>query len=377
MTHGRARRFVPLYLLLFLATSARADGPTAMRSSFPDRRWGAVTAADAGLAGAGLATDPKTSLYANPALALEGGKAFRISGVLQQRNRDDLHASTTDYQDASGFPAVGEIGARLRFKGLGISAYYSQPHYEHEETRFVGIDPGTGEVTGDPFPRHNESTSSTGYAGLGAAVRLGNGLLLGAAAEGVFLKERFVSTPQVPEGVPADSFDTERTATVLGGAVGASYTAGGLVRIGAAYHLAGDATYDDGGSDQAPSVGFVGVRVGRSAGASGTIGARFLGARDVDLADPVSDPRSADARTEYAAGFNYLDPAGVWDLRIGGGASPRPSDDALKLSRFGVSIGGGTEGAHVALAYEHTAEKRESGRSSSRNTIALTVEVTP
>jgi len=91
----------------------------------------------------------------------------------------------------------------------------------------------------------------------------------------------------------------------------------------------------------------------------------------------VSNPRTADARTEYSLGFNYLDRGGVWDLRIGGGASPRPSDDALKLSRFGVSVGGGTEGAHVALAYEHTAEHRDTGRSSSRNTIALTVEVTP
>src|SRR6188768_990144 len=307
MTHGRARRFGPLFLLLFLAPSARADGPAAMHSSFPDRRWGAVTAADAGLAGAGLATDPATSLYANPALALEGGKALRISGVLQQRNRDDLHASTTDYQDASGFPAVGELGARLRFKGLGVTAYYSQPHYEHEETRFVGVDPGTGDVTGDPFPRRNESTSSTGYAGVGAALRLGNGLLLGAAAEGVFLKERYLSTPQVPAGVPADSFDTDRTATVLGGAIGAAYSTGGLVRIGASYHLAGDATYDDGGSDQAPSVGFVGVRVGRTAGPAGLLGARFIGAREVDLADPVSNPQTADARTEYSLGFNYLD----------------------------------------------------------------------
>src|SRR6185436_250545 len=66
MTHGRARRFVPLFLLLLLAPQARADGPAAMRSSFPDRRWGAVTAADAGLAGAGLAIDPAASLYANP-----------------------------------------------------------------------------------------------------------------------------------------------------------------------------------------------------------------------------------------------------------------------------------------------------------------------
>lgn len=375
MTQGGARLVFPL-LLLVLSTPALADGPTSVRAPFPDRRFDAVTAADAGLAGSGLATDPASALYANPALALEGGKAVRFSGLLLQISRDDLRATTTNYADASGFPAIGEVGARLRYKGLGISAYFSQPHYEHEENQFVGIDPGTSEVTGDPFQRKNEWTSATRYAGLGAALRLANGLVLGAAAEGVFLKERWVSTPQVPAGVPADSFDTDNSATVFGGALGASYTASGIVRVGAAYHFAGDATYDNGGTDQAPKFGLVGVRVGRSAGPIGTLGARFVQERDADLADPPT-PHHADSRKEYALGFNYLDPTGTWDFRIGGATSPRPSDQALKYSKFGVAVGGGTESARVSLAYERTNENHPDDHSSARNVIALSVEVTP
>jgi hypothetical protein len=363
-------------LLLLLSSPAFADAPTSARAPFPDRRFDAVTAADAGLAGSGLATDPASALYANPALALEGGKAIRFSGLLLQISRDDLRTTTTNYEDGSGFPAVGEIGARLRYKGLGISAYYAQPHYEHEENQFVGIDPGSGAVTGDPFQRKNKWTSATQYAGLGAAMRLGNGLVLGAAAEGVFLKESWVSTPQVPAGVPADSFDTQNKATVFGGAVGASYTTSGIVRIGAAYHFAGDATYDNGGTDQAPKFGLVGVRVGRSAGPIGTVGARFLSERDADLNAP-STPHHADARKEYAAGFNYLDPSGMWDFRIGGAMSPRPNDAAIKYSKFGVGIGGGTEGARVSIAYERTSENRPNDRSSARNLLLLSVEVTP
>jgi len=374
MQKGRARTILPL--LLILSTPAFADAPISARAPFPDRRFDAVTAADAGLAGSGLATDPVSALYANPALALEGGKAIRFSGMLVQLNRDDLRASTTNFADASGFPAVGEIGARLRYKGLGISAYYSQPHYEHEENQFVGIDPGTGEVNGDPFQRKNEWTSATRYGGLGAAVRLGNGLVLGAAVEGVFLKERWVSTPQVPAGVPADSFDVDDSGVAVGGAVGASYTAGGLVRIGAAYHMAGEVTYDNGGTDDAPQFGLLGVRVGRSAGPVGTIGARFLGSRDVDLGAPEFH-HHAESRTEYAAGFNYLDPTGTWDLRLGGALSPRPEDDALKYSKFGVGIGGGTETARVSVAYERTSENRPDDRSSARNLIMLSVEVVP
>lgn len=381
MPQGRARVSLFPFLLTAIAmvatTAARADAPASVHAPFPDRRWDAVTAADAGLAGAGLATDPASSFYANPALALEGPKALRASALLLQPHRDDLRASTTDYADASGFPALGEVGARLRYKGLGITGYFAQPHYEHEETRFVGIDPGTSQVTGDPFPRRNNWTSATRYAGIGAAVRLANGLVLGAAGEGVFLKERYVSTPQVPPGVPADSFDTDRTKTVIGGAFGASYTAGGLVRIGAAYHLAGGATYDGGGTDDAPSVGYFGVRIGRSAGSSAYAGARLLGSRDVDLGDTLSVARHAGSRSEYAVGFAYVDPGNTWEFRLGGGLSPKPSDGGLKLTRFGVAVGAGTEGTRVGLAYERTSERREGSRNSSRNLVLATVEVAP
>src|SRR4029078_13212553 len=109
--------------------------PTATRSHFADRRWDAVTAADAGLAGAGLATDPDAALYANPALALAGGKGIRLSLVMRNPNRDDLESETTDYEDANGFLSLGEAGARLRVKGLGVTAYFSQPQYEHQEAR--------------------------------------------------------------------------------------------------------------------------------------------------------------------------------------------------------------------------------------------------
>ncbi|MEP7027327.1 MAG: hypothetical protein ABI960_01920 [Candidatus Eisenbacteria bacterium] len=376
---GRARRFpVGLATLLFAAscgTPAWADGPTAARSAFPDRRFDAVTAADAGLAGAGLATDGHASLYANPALALESPALFRISGLLSQPHRDDLRASTTDYQDGSGFAALGEVGARGRVKGLGVAAYFAQPHYEHQETRFVGVDPGTGQVTGDPFPRRNNFTSATRYAGIGLAGRLANGLVIGVGGEAVFLKERYVSTPQVPAGVPADSFLVDRKGSAIGGAVGLAYTARGLVTIGASYHRAGGVRYDDGGSDDAPAFALVGVRVGRTAGSSGYAGARFLGARDVDLAEPTGTPQTAASRAEYAAGYAYLDPAGTWSFRIGGGMSPRPQAGAIKLSRFGVAVGAGSDGARVSLAFAHTGELRQGGRSSSRNLIAATVEV--
>jgi len=373
----RSARFTVVFAFaMSCAPFAHADGPEATHSAFADRRWDAVTATDAGLAGAGLAADPASSLYGNPALGLDGPATLRISGILSQPHRDDLRASTTDYQDGSGFPALGELGARWRMKGLGMTAYFSQPHYEHEETRFVGIDPGTGEVTGDPFPRRNEFTSATRYAGLGVSARLKNGLALGLAGEAVMLKERYLSTPQVPAEFPAaDTFDVDRSATTFGGSIGAAYTANGLVTIGASYRAAGSVSYDDGGSDEAPKLTLVGVRVGRSAGSSGYVGARFLAARDVNLAEPLGTPYSADARSEYAAGYAYLDPAGAWSFRLGGGASPRPNDGALKLSRFGVALGAGAEGARVGLAYEHTSENRPSDRSSSRNLIALTVEV--
>ena len=372
----RSARFTVVFAFgMACASFAYADGPEATRSAFADRRWDAVTATDAGLAGSGLATDPQSSLYGNPALGLDGPAMFRVSGLLSLPHRDDLQASTTDFEDGTGFPAVGELGARWRMKGLGLTAYYSQPHYEHEETRFVGIDPGTGDLNGDVYPRRNEFTSATRYAGLGAAVRLKNGLALGLAGEAVMLKERYLSTP-VPVDFPgAVAFDVDRSATSFGGAIGAAYTVNGLVTIGASYRAAGSVSYDDGGSDEAPKLTLIGVKVGRTAGSSGYAGARFLGARDANLAEPLGTPHSADARSEYAAGYAYLDPAGAWSFRLGGGASPRPSDGALKLSRFGVALGAGAEGAKVGLAYEHTSENRPSGRASSRDLIALTVEV--
>lgn len=377
MLLGRAPRLSILLLPLLLATPAAADAPAASRAYFPDRRWDAVTAADAGLAGAGLATDPTSSFYANPALALEGPKALRASGLLLQPNRDDLRASTTDYQDGSGFPALGEVGARLRFRGLGVTAYFAQPHYEHQETRFVGIDPQTGAVTGDYFARRNEFTSATRYGGVGVALRLSSGLLLGVGAEAAMLVERYRSTPQVPPGVAADSFDVDRTSTAIGGSLGAAYTMGGLVTLGASYHRAGGASYEEGGTDDAPALALVGVRVGRTAGSSLYAGARFLGKREVDLADGSSAPATAGARSEFALGYGYLDPGGVWNFRIGGGLSPRPDDSALKLTRFGVALGAGTEGIHVSVGYARTNENRAGGRPSSRNLLVATVDLAP
>ena len=168
--HARAcphpRFSLPFVLAMVVATcaaalawpaAARADAPTATRAEFPDRRFGGVTATDAALCGAGLATDPGSSFYANPALALVGPRSVRLSGGLLMPSRDDLRASTTDFADASGFAALGEVGGRLRVKGLGLTAYFAQPHYTHEETRFDGFDPQTG--TGDPFVRQKTKAS--------------------------------------------------------------------------------------------------------------------------------------------------------------------------------------------------------------------------
>src|SRR5882672_2796721 len=116
---GRRTAFLACACAALLAGAAHADAPTATRSEFPDRRLGGVTASDAALCGAGLATDPGSSFYGNPALALVGPRAARLAGGLLLPARDDLRASTTDFADASGFAALGEIGARLRVKGLG------------------------------------------------------------------------------------------------------------------------------------------------------------------------------------------------------------------------------------------------------------------
>ena len=60
---------------------AQTSAADRTRSDFPDRRWTPVTAADGGLAGAGLATDPFSSAYANPALWLSATWSFRLSGA--------------------------------------------------------------------------------------------------------------------------------------------------------------------------------------------------------------------------------------------------------------------------------------------------------
>src|SRR5439155_12699152 len=123
----------------------------------------------------------------------------------------------------------------------------------------------TGVVT-DPFERKNMLTSATRYGGLGVAARLANGVVLGAAGEAVALAERYRSDPQVPAGSPVESVSVDRSKTVLGGAVGLSYTARGLVSLGVSYHRAASVSYDGGGSDDAPAMFLAGVRVGRTAG---------------------------------------------------------------------------------------------------------------
>jgi hypothetical protein len=355
------------------ALAAGPDGPTATRAEFPDRRFGAVTANDAGLCGAGLATDPGSSFYANPALALIGPQDVRLSGQLLLPARDDLRASTTDFAEASGFAALGEAGLRLRVKGLGVTAYFAQPHYSHEETRFVGVDPQTGTVT-DPFVRKNTLTSATRYGGLGVAARLANGVVLGVSGEAVSLAERYTSTPDVPAGL-ADTASVDRAKTVLGGAVGVSYTARGLVAVGVSYHRAGNVAYAGAGTDDAPRQLLAGVRVGRTAGSAGYVGARFLGERDVDLAEAGGGPYVAPARKEYSAGYAYDDPSGTWSFRLGGGASPRPDGGPIKLSRFGAAFGVGSDQGRVSLAYAHTGETRSGGRPSAVNQVLLTLEV--
>jgi len=376
MSRAHARALVSALLFVpAFALVAHADAPTSTRAEFPDRRWDGVTATDGALAGAGLATDPGSSYYGNPALALVGPRGLRVSGLLALPQRDDLRASTTDFQDATGFPALGEAGVRLRVKGLGVSAYFAQPSYQHEETRFVGVDPQTGTVT-DPFLRENHSTSAARYGGLALAARLANGVVLGVAGEAVDLVSDFESTPIEPAGSLAESLDVDRRKFALGGAVGLSYTSHGLLGVGAAYHRAAGVTYDNGGSDDAPSLLVGGVRVGRTAGSAGYAGVRLLGARTVDLGEAGGATYTAPSRKEYALGYAYDAPAGGWFFRIGGGASPRPAGGDLKLSRFGVALGLATEQGRVSLGYDHTGESRAAGgRPSSTNRALLTVEV--
>jgi hypothetical protein len=358
-----------------LSTLAMPDAIGTVRADAPDRRWSPVTAADGGLAGAGLATDPASSAYANPALSLVGETGLRLSGFVMNPNRDDLRASTIEYEDANGFVGLGEVAWRGRAKGLGVAAYFSQPHYEHGESRFIGFNPSTG-GGGDPFPRLNEFTSATRYAGASVALRLGSGAILGAGLEAALIEETYSSVPEVSGGtVGADTIDIHRSAPGFGGSLGVAYPFAGTWTIGAAFHAASSAD-DDPGSDEAPLVGLLGVKYGRTAGSQVHAGYRYLGARDLDLGEPGVEPSQADARSEFALGYAYLDPEGSYSFRVGAAMSPRPSDEALKLTRFGVALGLGGEGLRGSLGYSHESESRAGDRNSSRNLVLATVELT-
>ncbi len=360
------------------ALAGAEDVTSIVRSDFPDRRWAPVTAADAGLAGAGLATDPAASAYGNPALWLTAPWSFRISGGMMNPNRDDLRASTTDFQEANGFPFLGEAAVRFKAKGLGFGAYFAQPHYEHGETRFVGFDPATG-GGGDPFPRTNTFTSATRLAGAGAAIRLQGGIVIGAGAEAVFTQESYTSVPDVPAGSGiADTAEVDVDDSAIGGVLGVLVPFAGVWSVGASYRFAGELSYGESGTgyDDAPTLGLVGVRYGQSAGSAGYMGLRWLGERKVNLGEPAaSSDATADTRLEYALGYAFLDPAGGWAVRVGGALSPAPNDAANLLTRFGVSLGLGGDGLRGALAYSRESETRPDDRNSSRNLVIATVEL--
>ena len=127
MLKGSARVFPRLIWFIVIAAgalasarTAHADGPSATRSAFPDRRWDAVTAADAALAGSGLATDPGSSLYGNPALGLDGPEIFRLSGLRQGQDIDIVY---------TGIRPGGKLAEELR---LDEESY---EHTEHDKVR--------------------------------------------------------------------------------------------------------------------------------------------------------------------------------------------------------------------------------------------------
>jgi opacity protein-like surface antigen len=378
-----ARSAFPLALALAAGlaprpAAAQESAPEKVRADFPDRRWTPVGAADAGLAGAGLATDPASSAYANPALWLTAPWTFRISGGLMNPNRDDLRSSTVEFDDANGFPLLSEAAFRFQWRGVGLGGYFAQPHYEHGETRFIGFNPANPGGGGDPYARINTFTSATRLAGLGAAMRLQGGVIVGAGAEAVLGKESYRSQPDIPPGsFVADTLDVDRNGTAIGGVVGVAVPIAGTWTVGASYRLAGALDDDDGGSDDAPALGLLGVRYGRTAGSAIHAGLRWLGERTVDLADSSAAPGEAraEARLEYSLGYAYLDPAGTWTLRAGAALSPRPDDAANKLTRFGVSLGVGGEGLRAAVGYTRESEGRAGGRNSSRNLVLATVEL--
>ncbi len=369
--------FAPVFVtcLVFLPAPASGQDVTEIvRSDFPDRRWSPVTAADAGLAGAGLATDPSSTAYGNPALWLTAPWSFRISGGMMNPNRDDLRATTTDFQEANGHPLVGEAAVRFKSKGLGFGAYFSQPHYEHGETRFVGFNASTG-GGGDPFPRDNTFTSATRLVGAGAAFRLQGGLVLGAGLEGVFTQESYKSVPDTPPGL-ADTSEVDLDGSTVGGTLGLLLPIGDKWNVGASYHFAGEITDGDDGHDDPPALGLLGVRYGGTGGSAGHAGLRYLGERQVNLGQPDADTEAtSDTRLEYALGYAYLDPGGGWALRVGGALSPAPNDEANRLTRFGISLGLGGEGLRGSIAYSRESETRPDDRNSSRNLVLATVEL--
>ncbi len=368
---------LPALLAPPFALAQADDTPELVRSDFADRRWTPVTAADAGLSGAGLATDPASSAYANPALWLTAGWSFRISGGMMNPDRNDLRGSTTDFQEANGFPLLSEAAIRFKSKGLGFGAYFAQPHYEHGETRFVGFDPETGE--GDPFARTNTFTSATRLAGAGAAMRLGGGVVVGAGVEGVFTVEKYLSVPDVPAGSGiADTSEVDVNDSSVGGVLGVLVPIGSTWNVAGSYRFAGDLAYGENGTgyDDAPTLGLLGVRYGRTAGSAGYAGLRWLAERAVNLGVPAAPSDvTADSRMEYALGYAYLDPASGWAVRIGGALSPAPNEESNRLTRFGVSLGLGGDGLRGSLAYSRESETRPDDRNSSRNLVLATVEL--
>ncbi len=356
--------------------SAQESAPAKTRADFPDRRWTPVGAADGAQAGAGLATDPGSSAYANPALWLSAPWSFRLSGAMLNPNRDDLRASTVEFDEANGFPELGEVAVRFQAKGLGFGAYFAQPHYEHGETRFIGYNPSNPGGGGDPYPRVQTFTSATRLAGAGAAIRLKGGVVVGLGAEAVLTREHYRSEPDIePTSFVADTLEVERSGSGIGGVVGVAVPIAGIWSLGGSFRVAG--SVDDGAAtDEGPQLGLLGVRYGRTAGSAGYAGLRWTGSRTVDLAEPGGAPAAtAPARTEVALGYAYVDPAGTWTVRAGGAYSPAPDEGGNRLTRFGASLGVGGEGLRGALAYQRESESRPGDRASSRNLVLATVEL--
>jgi hypothetical protein len=258
---------------------------------------------------------------------------------------------------------------RGKVKGLTLGAWFAQPQYEHEENQFVGFRPGKG--GGDPFVRRNEWTSATREFGGGASLRLKNGMVVGLAVQAVALKDDFQTVPDVPAGSVADTFAVECSATVPGGAAGVAMPIAGKWVVGGAYRFAGDATYDGGGGSDGPQSAHLGVKYGRTAGSQVFAGWNWQGARTLDFGTPEVAPLEAKARSEYGVGYAYDDPAGGFGVRIGYAYSPRPADEAVQFTRFGISGAFGVEDLRVSLAYGLESENRPGDLTSSRSLFQL------